>query len=47
MSARELFEYLKERNAEDLPIMIPYEDGHIFLSEMDIDVYLDSVFINN
>ena len=46
MTAKELYDYLKERDAEDLPIMIPYEDGHIFLEDLHIDVYLDSVFID-
>ena len=46
MTARELFEYLMERNAEDLPLMIPCEDGHIFLEDTHIDVYIDSVIID-
>lgn len=45
MTARELFEYLKERDAEDLPIMIPCEEGHEFFDNMDIDVYCDCVIL--
>ena len=47
MTARELYEYLKERNAEDLLLMIPYEDGHEFLTEMSIDIYCDCVLIDD
>lgn len=46
MTARELYEYLLERGAEDLPILIPYEDGHDFLTDMDIDIYPDMILID-
>jgi hypothetical protein len=46
MTARELYDYLKERNAEDLPIMIPCEEGHIFLEDLHIDIYVDSVLLD-
>lgn len=46
MTARELYEYLLERDAEDLPLMIPHDDGHEFLTDMDIDIYIDAVLID-
>lgn len=46
MTARELFEYLRERNAEDLPIMIDKGDWFDFLEDLDLSIYVDCVQID-
>lgn len=44
MTARELYEYLRERNAEDLPLLtVRGYEGYDYLSDLDISIYDDGV----
>ena len=46
MTAKELYEFLKERNAEDLPLMFDNGECFEYITDIGISVYIDCVQID-
>lgn len=46
MTAKELYEYLKERDAEDLPLMFDNGERFEFVTDLGVSVYCDCVQID-